>query len=81
MRKDAINHVLQLMDKHLGKTVFENRVKFKAALSDSLGFIESKIISKTDSVKVRNLLNIAIVDMKAYSRIKEASENKEMFVI
>jgi hypothetical protein len=81
VRKDAINHVLELMDKHLGKSVFEDKIKFKAGLTDSLGFINRNLLSKAESVKVRNLLIIAVIEMRAYFRIKEASEKNEMFII
>jgi len=69
---NQIEKALQALKDHFGTAIFSNPRQFKAALADMP--IES------DAKKVRNLLNIAICDMKAYTRLESGLANSSFTV-
>jgi len=64
--KDVISKVLKSIIDLCGIDTFTNP-QFKSILSD--------VRIESDEKKIRNLLNIAIVEMKSYSRLKNALDN------
>ena len=68
-----IKYVLQTLKNDFGFAIFTNPQQFKAALADT------PIVS--DAKKIRNLLNIAIDNMKAYSRLESALAGNNPFII
>jgi len=71
--KTTIKQALQTLNKHFGASIFSNPKQFKAALAD--------VPIESDAKKIRNLLNIAICEMKAYSRLESSLSNKNNFVV
>jgi hypothetical protein len=76
--KDAILHVLQDIHATYGEECFTNPTQFKNTLGDVLG---NRGIVSSEAKRIRNLLNIAIVNMQAYTRIKEALLRNELHFI
>ena len=66
--KNTIKQVLQTLKDDFGISIFNDPKQFKAALTD--------VPITTEAKKIRNLLNIAICDMRAYSRLEAAFTNK-----
>ena len=71
--RDQIEKVLQALKGHFGTSIFSNPRQFKAALAD--------MPIETDAKKIRKLLNIAICDMKAYSRLESGLANNNLFIV
>jgi uncharacterized protein (TIGR02145 family) len=70
--KTTIKQVLQTLNTHFVASIFSNPRQFKAALAD--------VPIETDGKRIRNLLNIAMCEMKAYSRL-ESSLSNNTFVV
>jgi len=71
--ENTITQVLQKLKDAFGISIFTDPSKFKSALRD--------IPIKTNAKPIRNLLNIAICDMCAYSRLESAISNNNSFII
>jgi len=71
--KTTIKQALQTLNNHFGESIFSNPKRFKSALAD--------VPIESDAKKIRNLLNIAICEMKAYSRLESALSSKNNFVV
>jgi len=71
--KTTIKQALQTLNYHFGASIFSSPKQFKAALAD--------VPIESDAKKIRNLLNIAICEMKAYSRLESALSNKNNFAV
>jgi len=71
--KATIRQVLQTLNEHFGASVFASPKQFKAVLEDTSIEIDGK--------KIRNLLNIAICDMKAYLRLETSLANGNPFIV
>jgi len=76
--REQITQALQALKTHFDKdnsepSIFSNHRQFKAALAD--------IKIESDAKKIRNLLNIAIGDMKAYSRLGSGLSGNNPFVV
>jgi len=76
--KEIIQQVLKDMSGRYGNTAFSNATRFKNSIVDILGYMG---IDSSEAKRIRNLLNIAIVDMQAYTKLKTAIEKKEFYVI
>ena len=70
---EQIEKALQTLQDHFGPSIFVNLQRFKAALAD--------MPIETDAKKIRNLLNIAISDMKAYSRLESGLASNNTFIV
>jgi uncharacterized protein (TIGR02145 family) len=68
----TIKQVLQTLRGHFGESIFSNPKQFKAALAD--------VPIETDGKRIRNLLNIAMCEMKAYSRLESSLSNNTFIV-
>ena len=70
---NEIKKALQTLESAFGTDIFEQPGRFKSALYDVKIDADPKII--------RNLLCIAVCDLKAYSRLKEAFADNNMFAV
>lgn len=61
---EAMTQTLQTMQANLSESIFHDPQKFTAALND--------IVRDPEEVRVKNLLRIAICDLKAYTRLKRS---------
>jgi formylglycine-generating enzyme required for sulfatase activity len=71
--KATIKQILQVLNGHFGASIFLDPRQFKSALAD--------VPIEIDAKKVRNLLNTAIEDIKAYPRLELALADNNPFVI
>jgi formylglycine-generating enzyme required for sulfatase activity len=71
--KNTIKQVLETLKNTFGDSIFTDPKRFKAAHAD----VQIESYGK----KIRNLLNIAMCDVKAYSRLETAIANKNLFVV
>jgi formylglycine-generating enzyme required for sulfatase activity len=71
--KNTIKQILETLKNTFGDSIFTDPKRFKAALAD--------VRIESDGKKIRNLLNIAICDIRAYSRLEKAFANKNLFVV
>lgn len=71
--REQIEKALQALQDHFGPSIFINLKQFKAALADTP--------IETDAKKIRSLLNIAICNMKAYSRLESGFADNNMFIV
>ena len=76
--KTIIQQAFQDIKELFGEEAFLNPNRFKNSLGDVLG---NRAVLASESRRIRTLLNIAIVDMQAYSRIKTAITKKEYYTI
>jgi len=67
--EDTIRQVLQEIKNAFGVSIFNNPEQFKSALKD--------VQIATNAKPIRNLLDIAICDMQAYSRLESASNSSD----
>ena len=70
---NEMKKALQTLENAFGAGIFEQPSKFKSALSD--------VKINSDAKKIRNLLSIAVCDLKAYTRLKEAYADNDIFAI
>ena len=70
--REQIVQVLQTLNEEFGTSIFSNHQKFRAALAD--------IPIESDAKKIRNLLNAAVCDMKAYSRLETGLANNPFLI-
>ena len=66
--KDSIKQALMELINIFGDSVFSAPKQFKSGMADV--FVNT--INGDDAKRLRHLMNIAICDMNAYSRLKEA---------
>jgi hypothetical protein len=71
--RNTIKQVLATLKCTFGDSIFTDPKRFKAALAD--------VPIKKDAEYIRNLLNFAIRDMKAYSRMKAGFNDINFFMI
>ena len=71
--EDAIRQALKALEKQFGKGIFSNPQQFKGALAD--------VPIEGNGIKTRRLLNTAIDDMKAYSRLEAAMKDNSPFIV
>ena len=71
--RDDIEKALQTLNSDFGTSLFTNPRQFKAALADTP--------IEPNAKKIRKLLNIAICDMKAYSRLESGLANNNLFIV
>jgi len=65
--REVIRQILQTLNGRFGAPIFTNPKQFKAALES--------VPIEAEAKKVRKLLNTAIDDMRAYSRLESATDN------
>ena len=75
--KDIINQALQEIKGIFGEAVFANPTQFKNGIGDILGGMGLPV---SEATRLRNLLGIAIGDMRAHTRLKEALAKNESYV-
>jgi len=71
--KKTIVQVLHKIKNDFGVSVFSDPARFKSALMD--------VRIETDAKPIRNLLDIAVCDMKAYSRLESARSGNNSFIL
>jgi len=76
--RDIIKQAFQDMIAFYGEAVFANPKQFKGVLSDVLG---NRGIAGGEAKRIRNLLNTAVIDMNAYSRLKAAIAKNEFYAV
>jgi formylglycine-generating enzyme required for sulfatase activity len=71
--KNAIKQALETLKNAFGNSIFADPARFRAALAD--------VPIESDARTIRNLLNIAMGDMKVYSRLETEVANKNLFTV
>jgi uncharacterized protein YkwD len=76
--KNTIIQALQDIFNIYGEGAFTNPFQFKNTLGDVFG---NRGVASSEAKRLRNLLTIAVVDMQAYTRMKEALAKNELHII
>jgi len=66
-----ITQVLKVIHSRFGEEIFSDHARFASALSD--------LVTGAEAGKVKNMLRIAICDLRAYSRLKKAKATGDNF--
>ncbi|MCL2264294.1 MAG: hypothetical protein FWC08_13855, partial [Defluviitaleaceae bacterium] len=76
--RDKIKKALHYIAERHGVALFSEPAKFKATLADTLGNMG---VGGSEANRLRHLLNTAVGDMQAYSRLKNAFARKEYIAV
>jgi hypothetical protein len=73
INREQVSGTLAIIKDHFGKAIFHDHGRFKGTLAD--------VLTESDDILVRNLLRIAVCELRAYERIEKAKSENNLFIV